>query len=93
MIRILRVCLSVASLAVLTALFTAEKVPSHPARAGADEVRVTQGYRYRTYPRGASYGRGARSMRGGLPGGRSYYNGRYYGNYNNRFYGPQYGYF
>jgi hypothetical protein len=32
-------------------------------------------------------------MRGGVPGGRTYYNGRYYGNYNNRFYGPQYGYF
>ena len=29
----------------------------------------------------------------GLPAGRSYYNGRYYGNFNNRFYGTQYGYF
>ena len=29
----------------------------------------------------------------GLPQGRSYYNGRYFGNFNNRFYGPQYGYF
>lgn len=28
-----------------------------------------------------------------LPAGRSYYQGRYYGNLNNRFYGPQYGYF
>jgi len=28
-----------------------------------------------------------------LPRGRTYYNGRYYGNFNNRFYGPQYGYF
>lgn len=28
-----------------------------------------------------------------LPSGRSYYQGRYYGNLNNRFYGPQYGYF
>lgn len=28
-----------------------------------------------------------------LPAGRSYYQGRYYGNFNNRFYGPQYGYF
>ncbi|GAA5509579.1 hypothetical protein [Novipirellula caenicola] len=28
-----------------------------------------------------------------LPSGRSYYQGRYYGNFNNRFYGPQYGYF
>jgi hypothetical protein len=29
----------------------------------------------------------------GLPTGRTYYNGQYYGNFNNRFYGPQYGYF
>ena len=28
-----------------------------------------------------------------LPAGRNYYQGRYYGNFNNRFYGPQYGYF
>lgn len=28
-----------------------------------------------------------------LPAGRNYYQGRYYGNINNRFYGPQYGYF
>jgi hypothetical protein len=28
-----------------------------------------------------------------LPQGRAYYNGRYSGNFNNRFYGPQYGYF
>ncbi len=28
-----------------------------------------------------------------LPGGRRYYNGRYFGNFNNRYYGPQYGYF
>lgn len=30
---------------------------------------------------------------GGLPVGRTYYGGRYFGNFNNRFYGPQYGYF
>lgn len=29
----------------------------------------------------------------GLPYGRAYYGGRYFGNFNNRFYGPQYGYF
>lgn len=28
-----------------------------------------------------------------LPSGRTYYQGRYYGNFNNRFFGPQYGYF
>jgi hypothetical protein len=29
----------------------------------------------------------------GLPTGRSYFGNRYYGNFNNRFFGPQYGYF
>lgn len=29
----------------------------------------------------------------GLPRGRRYYGGRYFGSFNNRFYGPQYGYF
>lgn len=38
-------------------------------------------------------GRSADGRTSGLPGGRRYYNGRYFGNFNNRFYGPQYGYF
>ncbi len=29
----------------------------------------------------------------GLPRGRRYYGGRYFGSFNNRYYGPQYGYF
>ena len=29
----------------------------------------------------------------GLPRGRRYFNGRYFGSFNNRFYSPQYGYF
>ena len=29
----------------------------------------------------------------GLPRGRRYYGGRYFGSFNDRFYGPQYGYF
>ncbi len=41
--------------------------------------------RFRTGSGGASANR--------LPAGRSYYQGRYFGNLNNRFYGPQYGYF
>jgi hypothetical protein len=28
-----------------------------------------------------------------LPRGQVYYNGRYFGDFNNRFFGPQYGYF
>lgn len=56
---------------------------------------------YHTSPQSQwQYGSGG-SMQGmspgnsgyGLPLGRRYYNGRYYGNFNNRFYGPQYGYF
>ncbi|MEQ8667681.1 MAG: hypothetical protein RIC12_00825 [Pirellulales bacterium] len=31
--------------------------------------------------------------RDNMPRGRRYIDGRYYGNYNNRYYGPQYGYF
>lgn len=91
MIRNLRVCLVVAGLAVVSAHFAANRMPG--SVAGTEEVRVSQAHRYRSYSNGGGYGRGARSMRGGVPGGRTYYNGRYYGNYNNRFYGPQYGYF
>ena len=29
----------------------------------------------------------------GLPRGRRYYNGRFFGSFNDRFYGPQYGNF
>ena len=39
---------------------------------------------------GGGYGRGGT---GGLPYGSRYYNGRYFGSLNDRFYGPQYGYF
>jgi hypothetical protein len=38
---------------------------------------------------GGTYGAGYP----GLPRGRRYYNGRYFGSFNNRFYGPQYGNF
>jgi hypothetical protein len=45
---------------------------------------------------GSQFGRAQYSSRTGprrLPTSRTYYNGHYYGNFNNRFYGPQYGYF
>lgn len=41
-----------------------------------------------TYPGG-----GASPNEQGLPRGRRYYGGRYFGSFNNRYYGPQYGYF
>jgi hypothetical protein len=40
-----------------------------------------------------TYGGNTGASRSRLPAGRSYYQGRYYGHLNNRFYGPQYGYF
>ena len=44
---------------------------------------------------GRGYSNGVSNNSGyGLPRGRRYYNGgRYFGNFNNRYYGPQYGYF
>jgi hypothetical protein len=44
---------------------------------------------------GPEYGSGSGGNYGqpSLPQGRRYYNGRYFGNFNNRYYGPQYGYF
>jgi len=44
----------------------------------------------RAYSRGGYSSGGANQA---LPGGRRYYGGRYFGNFNNRYYGPQYGYF
>ena len=35
----------------------------------------------------------AGSGQGALPQGRRTHKGRYFGNFNNRYYGPQYGYF
>ena len=60
--------------------------------------RASSSYQYpRSYYGGGYGGANARSYRGlpqsGVPAGRTYYNNRYYGNFNNRFYGPQYGYF
>ena len=44
-------------------------------------------------PANGAAGYGPVQRTGGLPYGRTYYGGRYFGNFNNRFYGPQYGYF
>ena len=43
--------------------------------------------------RGPYVGRTDAYGRPGLPRGQVYYGGRYFGSFNNRFYGPQYGYF
>jgi hypothetical protein len=93
MTRMLRSCLFFAGLGILTAIFALDMVSTQAPRASKEDTRISQAYRQRNYRHGGSYGRGARSIGGGIPGGRTYYNGRYYGNYNNRFYGPQYGYF
>ena len=56
-------------------------------RGANPAVRSWDAPRYR-YPT-----RNLDQQRTRLPSGRSYYQGRYYGNLGNRFYGPQYGYF
>ncbi len=60
-------------------------------RGNVQRSSPTQTYpatRSRSYPT-----RNLNQGRSRLPAGRTYYRGRYFGNYNNRFYGPQYGYF
>jgi hypothetical protein len=42
---------------------------------------------------GSTSGRGDAYGRPALPRGQVYYGGRYFGSFNNRFYGPQYGNF
>ena len=59
---------------------------SAPASAGPCEIRRPAATQVR------NSGRRTNSSNR-LPTGRRYYNGRYYGNFNNRYYGPQYGYF
>ena len=54
--------------------------------------------RHKTFAESVLGGRATASPRpprrtDGLPTGRSYFGNRYYGNFNNRFFGPQYGYF
>ena len=73
--------------------------PSQPAVA-ADEIApagfATKARLTKSRQRGRRYNRNSSiegSAGSSLPSGRRYYNGRYFGNLNNRFYGPQYGYF
>ena len=58
----------------------------------APRLSQTGGYMTYGYERRGP-GRRPASMNNSLPAGRRYYGGRYFGNFNNRFYGPQYGYF
>jgi hypothetical protein len=51
------------------------------------------GARVRGFGACLSPGTGVSPNEQGLPRGRRYYGGRYFGSFNNRFYGPQYGYF
>ncbi len=64
------------------------KSAAYQTRSGvsvaAGPFRGSYGY-YRRF----NSGNGSRAV----PAGRRYYDGRYFGNYNNRYYGPQYGYF
>jgi hypothetical protein len=86
-----RMLILMAAVACLTSAFAHREAfaaePTHPQRCpycgGYHGSNVSHGYRQNGYGPG-SYG---------LPQGRRYYNGRYFGNLNNRYYGPQYGYF
>jgi hypothetical protein len=66
-----------------------------PFRQSLGRKAATSGWtsRTRAIDRETLPSRNLNSGRSVLPSGRSYYQGRYYGNFNNRFYGPQYGYF
>lgn len=63
----------------------AVRVPAAPVDSYPTQIYSVP---MRTYPT-----RNLNQGRTRLPSGRTYYRGRYYGNFNNRFYGPQYGYF
>lgn len=84
---------------LLASAASAEAPTAVPDRAGVI-VYSQANSRYDCNRNGTSvwqrgYGRGdtSRTTPNGLPRGRTYYNGRYFGNFNNRYYGPQYGYF
>ncbi len=76
-------------LAILLCLGVQSLSASGQTRGRSVGHRVGSGSPAKTFARPQSNA----SSRSRLPAGRSYYQGRYYGNFNNRFYGPQYGYF
>jgi hypothetical protein len=55
------------------------------ARSGTGGINAGRGY--------GDVAPGAAGPINGLPRGRRYYGGRFFGSFNNRFYGPQYGNF
>jgi hypothetical protein len=57
------------------------------ARAGAGGLNALRGYG------GGGMDAGSDGPITGLPRGRRYYGGRFFGSFNNRYYGPQYGNF
>jgi hypothetical protein len=74
------------------------QAPPFPAESSGTGLRHrwTLFGRFRGNSTGAGAARGAginATGTTGLPRGRRYYNGRYFGSFNNRFYSPQYGYF
>lgn len=95
----------VRTIMTLVALFAAGA--DRPLSAGEPGPGVCQCERCQQLRGGQTYGAPGGAWRGrnggslsplaprtfGLPVGRPYYGGRYFGNYNNRWYLPQYGYF
>lgn len=85
--------------ATVLAVLLLTSIPCYSLAAGgligrmrANQPRTTSRV-LRSAPPQISSPTGNRSGTSRLPSGRNYYQGRYYGNLNNRFYGPQYGYF
>ncbi len=74
---------------------TSKPTATEPAesRVIVDENVEAAAYTRRNRRTNARSGYSSGGMNQALPGGRRYYGGRYFGNFNNRYYGPQYGYF
>ena len=70
-----------------------EPVPARRSGSMTYEVVPVQYTRTRSSQRSYMFGNPWATPSRRLPTGRRYYNGRYFGDFNNRFYGPQYGYF
>lgn len=82
----------VLSLAACSGVSDSTSLQSGLAQSTA-EMKIAGGVRYHRMNRPQVYrGYGFQGM-GTLPTGRRTWQGRYFGNINNRYYGPQYGYF
>lgn len=68
------------------------ELPTSPCDCAA-QPRGVRGFFHRWRDGILGQSDNSRTLPSGLPRGRTYFQGRYFGNFNNRLYGPQYGYF